>query len=181
MLLLSIEERMQFGIEEIYLRYHGDMLRLAKYRLKQANVPHYRTEAEDVVQNALLKLTKYARHISPDATEKEIKNYVLTVVGNEANNLIGRLHPTEELNEGAVATEERDFLAALHIKERYRAVVEGIAAMEERYRTVLYLRYCKEMNAKEIAALLGISTKTVYTRLERGKRILVARLKEETV
>ena len=80
MLLLSIEERMQFGIEEIYLRYHGDMLRLAKYRLKQANVPHYRTEAEDVVQNALLKLTKYARHISPDATEKEIKNYVLTVV-----------------------------------------------------------------------------------------------------
>lgn len=72
-----------------------------------------------------------------------------------------------------------DFVAALETRERYAAVVSAIKRMNEKYSTVMYYRYCREMSIAEIAALTGISEKAVYTRIARGKRILLKTLAKE--
>ena len=39
--------------------------------------------------------------------------------------------------------------------------------------------YVEEMSPKEVAKIMGVSEKTVYTRLERGKQILRKSLEGE--
>ena len=50
------------------------------------------------------------------------------------------------------------------LKENYNQVVKAIEELDEKYSTTLYLFYCKEMTVNEIAKIMGISAKTVYTR-----------------
>ena len=58
--LLSIaDEKDHAKIEYLYNRYHEDMIRFARYRLRQKKMPNYELDAEDAVQNAFLKITKY--------------------------------------------------------------------------------------------------------------------------
>lgn len=49
----------------------------------------------------------------------------------------------------------------------------------EKYRLALVYRFCKGYSIKEIAELLGIPEKTVYTRVERGQKMLKAMLNKE--
>ena len=51
-------------------------------------------------------------------------------------------------------------------------------ALEEKYRTVLYLFYYEDLPVKDIAALLNLRTSAVTTRLSRGRERLKAALKE---
>ena len=48
---------------------------------------------------------------------------------------------------------------------------------EESNALIIQLFFCKEMTPNEIAELMGISPKTVYTRLARGKKLLLETLK----
>ena len=45
--------------------------------------------------------------------------------------------------------------------------------MDEKYSIALLYHYCEDMSVKEIAELMGLPEQTVYTRLTRGKRILL--------
>ena len=65
------------------------------------------------------------------------------------------------------------------IKERYDTVVKKIKELDERYSGVMLFRYCSDMSVKEIAKQLGVSTATVYTRLNRGKQKLLEDLSEK--
>ena len=86
--LLSLaDEKDHAKIEYLYRRYHNDMLRFARSRLHQMGMPNYELDAEDAVQNAFFKITKYIRKIDFTAEEKEIKAYVLRIVANETINL----------------------------------------------------------------------------------------------
>ena len=50
--------------------------------------------------------------------------------------------------------------------------------MDEKYSITLMYRYSSSMSVKEIADLMGISEKTVYTRISRGKQKLLEMLEE---
>ena len=82
-----------------------------------------------------------------------------------------------ELDEEFCSTSEYNFIEELEIQEKYDRVVKIIEKLDEKYSTTLYLVFCKEMTVKEIADMMGISTKTVYTRLARGKKLLLDSLK----
>ena len=58
-------------------------------------------------------------------------------------------------------------------------MVKAIETLDERYSTTLYMVYCQEMTVNEIAEMMGISTKTVYTRLARGRKLLLDTIKGE--
>ena len=65
----------------------------------------------------------------------------------------------------------------LDIKERYNEIVSAITMLDERYSTTMFLVFCEEKTVNEIAEMMGISAKTVYTRLARGKQLLLNHLK----
>ena len=53
-----------------------------------------------------------------------------------------------------------------------------VATMKPIYRDVLSLHFRYGMKAKEIAKQLNIPEKTAFTRLERGKAIVIEKFKE---
>ena len=90
--LLSIaDEKDHAKIEYLYQQYHSDMLRIAKSRLRQKGMPNYELDAEDAVQNAFFKITKYIHRIDFTAEGKEIKAYVLKIVSNEVSRIVSDL------------------------------------------------------------------------------------------
>ena len=172
--LLSIADESDHAkIEYIYNQFYKDMLRVAKSRLHGKGLPNYELDAEDAVQNAFLKIVKYIHRIDFTAEEKVIRAYVLKIVANEAAGLADDYKITDDISEMADRIEDGDFFGQLRVHQRYADVVEAIEQLDERYSIPLSLRVSEEMEIKEIAELLGIAEKSVYTRLERGRKMLI--------
>ena len=65
------------------------------------------------------------------------------------------------------------------MKEQYAQVVKTIEHMDEKYSSTLYLVFVEEKTPLSVAEEMGISVKTVYTRLSRGKQLLIDSIKGE--
>lgn len=177
--LLSISEESDHDkIVYLYNSFHDDMLGLAKSRLRTAGMANYETDAEDVVQNAFVKITKYIGRINFEMSEREIKSYVLSIVANETTNIMNDHVFFEDLDNHVETVSEESFVKELLIRERYQEVMSAIEAMDEKYRTALLFRYGMEYEVKQMAELFEIPEKTVYTRIERGQKLLLQMLKE---
>jgi RNA polymerase sigma-70 factor (ECF subfamily) len=58
--------------------------------------------------------------------------------------------------------------AAVLVRERHAALAQALAALPERDRTVLALRYLLELSEEETAAALGCRRGTVKSRVSRA-------------
>ena len=176
--LLITDGEYRLEIEKLYRKYHVDMLRFAMSRLRLRGDKNYQINAQDVVQNAFVKITKYAHAIRFGDGEKGVRAYLFSIVANEIADFLADRHVPEEWVEDIA---EEDFFGKLRIQERYNTVVEAIGALEERYSIVLLLRYRQECSVSDISEILGIPEKSVYTRLARGKKRLLTLLQEREV
>ena len=167
-------------VEYLYRRYRNDMLRLATYRLRQMGVPNSELNAEDVVQNAFVKIVRHIERIDFSLGEAFVRRYVLRIVANEAVNFVSDQEYCENLEQYQHELSDMEFFEQIRVSERYDAVVEAIEQLDERYSIPLSLRYVENLSIKEIAAMLGIEKKSVYTRIERGKRKLLEKLGGES-
>jgi RNA polymerase sigma-70 factor (ECF subfamily) len=68
--------------------------------------------------------------------------------------------------------DDYDLCDILQTQEGYEYLINCIGALPKKYKAVFDLRYVKDMNNKEIAALLGITNKAVSTQIARAKIIL---------
>ena len=159
------------AIVYLYDRYHGDMLKTAARVLGDAKSRVL--DSEDAVQNAFLKIIKYWN-------ERRMRAYVMAVVTNEALTILQKDAIAVDLDEVADSViSDDDFAERLCIKDQYRRVVEEITKLDDRYSIPLQMRYVEELSVNQIAELLGISPKTVYTNLRRGKILLLKQLEKE--
>ena len=175
-LLALVAEQDRGRIKDLYEQYHQDMLRYAMHHLKRCGRANPKQEAEDVVQEAWLRLIKHGGILRVEWAPRRIKAYVLTVVRNEVYRYVGQLREVEPLNEGVSG---EDFVAELQLAERYNEVVRAIKSLDDRYSIPMLYYYVMERPVKEVSKLLGVPEKTVYTRLERGKKMLLKMLGEE--
>lgn len=180
-LLMICDDDIKEKIEHIYKTYHRDMLRYAKGQLKKMNVPDYEAGAEDVVQNAFLKIIRYSERIRFDMGDDAVKSYVFAIVLNEAINNANEYTATVNIGDCFEVSMEDAFFEQLPIKEDYEKVIQAIQRLDDKYRYTLMLHYTHDMSVKEIAMLMGIPEKTVYTRLERGRTQLLILLEKEGI
>lgn len=178
-LLTIANESDREKIEYIYYKYHNDMIRFTRCRLKNANVFSYESAAEDVVQNSFLKIVKYIDAIDFTRSEKELKSYIFSIVANEINNYKCDIFEYDDIENFSNNISDDDFLERLQIRIQYDSVVEKIKQLDEKYSITLMFYYCEKMDVKAISNIMGIAEKTVYTRLERGKRLLLEDLLKE--
>ena len=176
-LLTLTDESNQGKIEHIYKTYHDYMMRYAVSRLYSFGRTNYQYEAEDAVQNAFMKITRHIDKIDFSRGEQDVKNYVLTIMHNEVCNILEENENFFEFNEEFCSAAEYNFIEELEIREKYDEVVKIISELDEKYSTTFDLVFCKEMTVKQIAELMGISEKTVYTRLARGKKLIIESIK----
>ena len=176
-LLTLTDESYHSKIEQLYNKYHDHMMRYALSKFQSYGRTNFVYDAEDAVQNTFTKIVKNIDRIDFSRGEKDVKNYCFSILNNEICNVLGDNEEKNEFFEELCKENEYSFIEKLDIQERYDEVVRAIEALDEKYSITLHLVFCRENTVNEIAEMMGISAKTVYTRLARGKKLLLDSLK----
>ncbi len=132
-------------------------------------------EAEDVTQEAMLRLWKQAPSWRADGAKLSTWLYRIT-----ANLCIDRLRRRRETSAGDLPDPADPAPAALDRisdRERAAALQRALAALPDRQRLAIVLRHLEERSNPEIAAVLDTSIEAVESLLARGRRNLAARLR----
>lgn len=135
-----------------------------------------RAEAEDVAQEAMLRLWKLA----PDWRQGEAKvtTWLYRVVANLCTD---RLRKARGVDIDTVPEPEDDAETAegaMQTRARMDALQGALAELPERQRQAVVLRHIEGLGNPEIAEIMEISTEAVESLTARGKRALAAILAE---
>ena len=136
-----------------------------------------RTEAEDVAQEAMLRLWR----VAPDWRQEEAKvsTWLYRVVANLCTDRLRQswrrradaLEDVPELADPAQGVE-----GVLMARERMAALQAGLDSLPERQRQAVVLRHIEGLANPEIAEILEIGVEAVESLTARGKRALAQAL-----
>jgi RNA polymerase sigma-70 factor, ECF subfamily len=133
-----------------------------------------RAEAEDVAQDAMLRLWKMA----PDWRQGEarLSTWLYRVTHNLCLDRLRKRRPLglDEIAEPADGRPDID--RQLQAGERANALKAALASLPDRQRIAVILRHIEGLANPEIAGVLDISTEAVESLVARGKRRLSALL-----
>lgn len=133
-----------------------------------------RAEAEDVAQDAMLRLWKQAAKWRQG--EAKVTTWLYTVVTNLCTDRLRKrrsvdIDAIEEPEDGRPAVDETMIAA-----ERVQALQDALNTLPERQRIAVTLRHIEGSTNPEIADILDISVEAVESLTARGKRALAAAL-----
>ncbi|WP_138468914.1 sigma-70 family RNA polymerase sigma factor [Poseidonocella sp. HB161398] len=137
-----------------------------------------RAEAEDVAQEAMLRLWKIAPEWRDMGAAPATWTY--RVAANLCTDRLRRrrrqtpLEPEMEPEDERPGTEER-----MQAETRRRALQAALGTLPERQRLAVVLRHLEGRANPEIAGILGISVEAVESLTARGKRALAKALAEQ--
>ena len=126
-----------------------------------------RTAAEEVAQDVFLELH---RHWNELGSDEHVKFWLRRVASNRCIDQARRrkYHPIvalDDVPEPAAPGEPSDFLLNQKLREL-------MAALPEKPRMVMVLRYQEELMPEEIATVLGMPVRTVKSHLQRSLAML---------
>ena len=133
-----------------------------------------RTAAEDLVQEAFIRLARSAHRIRD---EERAAAYLRSIVINLARDHNRRGLVSLRHRPPAVADEPSAEETASVMQSRHE-VVQALRALPHRQRECVALRYYLELSIQDIAATLGVSANSVKTHLKRGLRALATALED---
>lgn len=133
-----------------------------------------RAEAEDVAQEAMLRLWK----IAPDwrTGEAKVTTWLYRVTGNLCTD---RLRRRRGVGLDDVPEPEDDTPSPadhMHQNARAEALQAALNRLPERQRQAVILRHIEEFGNPEIAEIMNISVEAVESLIARGKRALTTDL-----
>ncbi len=131
-------------------------------------------EAEDVAQEAMLRLWRVARDWRQG--EAQVTTWLYRVVANLCTDRLRRsrsvaLDEIPEPEDGASGPVD-----GMQEQARSSALQGALNRLPERQRQAVVLRHIEELGNPEIAAIMGVSVEAVESLVARGKRALTADL-----
>lgn len=134
-----------------------------------------RAEAEDMVQEAMLRLWRQA----PEWQDQggAVSTWLYRVVANLCTDRLRRRRrsaPLEAVAEPADGTPSA--AQQMQRRARHRALAEALAALPPRQAQAVALRHLEGLSNPEIAAIMDIGVAAVESLTARGRRALAARL-----
>lgn len=149
--------------ESLVEKYMDMIYRVAYSQTKNSD------DANDVTQDVLIQLYKSNKKFESDV---HIKNWLIKVTVNQCKMLFRT--PWSKMEDISNYAETIGFEDESHL-DLFFAVMK----LDKKYRVPLMLFYYEGYSTKEISSFLGISEKTISTRLFRAKAILKDYLKED--
>lgn len=140
------------------------------------SVLHNEHDAEDAVQEAFMYIADNIKKIG-SLSDKERRSMAVIIARNAAIDIYRKNRKDSERTETITdinVSVDVNFFESFDYEE-LRSVISELPA---RYKDIIYLHYVKELSARKTAKLLGISTETVYKRVERAKVLLKEKLQE---
>jgi RNA polymerase sigma-70 factor (ECF subfamily) len=155
------------AFEELVVCYRAAAWALAFHYLADP------TEAEDVVQEAFLRLLKSASRYQPTAA---FRTYFSRIVVRLCLDFRLKKHPVycEVIPESTDLVNDPE--SALNKKESSTELKRALAALPPTQRMAFLLRHVEGFTYSEIAEAMNISTKAVDSLLQRGRQSLRTRL-----
>ena len=162
-------------LEELYSTYHKELLYVAY------QVLHDYHDAEDVIQNAFIKISRHLNKIG-EIRCKKTRAYLVIIVRNlsiDRYNQKKKVVPTDFALESEDIVDKNvsldDYVLNL---ERGKELAEALAKLKSNYADVLTLRYYYEYNNAEIGEMINLSNENVSVRICRAKAALKKILSE---
>lgn len=164
------EEKNKF--EKLYYKYRNLMYYCAREILQDERL------AEDAVQEAFLRLTKYVKKIN-DIECHKTKHLVVIIVECAAKDIYRK-----EMRNRDLSWEELEQTYHFPEQEKMREltpVEEAILSLPLTYRQIFIMKYVGGYSNKEIGEILNVRQSTLRQRILRGKKILEQILEEMEV
>lgn len=136
-----------------------------------------RAEAEDVAQEAMLRLWRVAPDWRQD--EARVSTWAYRVVTNLCTDRLRRRvrRPATPLDDAPeVASDAAGAVAGMIEADRMAALQAALSALPDRQRQAVVLRHIEGMSNPEIAAIMDLGVEAVESLTARGKRSLAALL-----
>lgn len=131
-------------------------------------------EAEDIVQDALVKLYAIRHRLdeyrNPDSLAR-------IVVRNLAIDALRRRHKYHEVALTADMAYDED----LERDERIQPILRAMDSLPSKQQMVLRMKHIEELEVEEIASLLQMSVDAVYQNLSRARRAILKQFKPNTL
>jgi len=152
---------MAIDIMEICTKY-GDRLYAAAF-----NITRQRQDAEDAVQEALLRLYRSDKEFE---SEEHVKAWLIRVTINIAKSTC-----TSFWHRNRVPYE--DYMEEIPFEDDSdRDLMEAVLSLPDKYRIIVHLYYYEGYKTREIADTLKLSENTVKTRLLQSRKLLKNKL-----
>jgi RNA polymerase sigma-70 factor (ECF subfamily) len=129
-----------------------------------------RAEAEDITQDAMLRLWRMAPDWQPGAARISTWLYRVTVNLCLDRKRKGRTTALEDIHEPVDPAPTVS--QTLQHKTRVEALQDALMQLPDRQRQAIVLRHIEELPNPQTADILGISTEAVESLVARGKRAL---------
>lgn len=157
--------------QALTLRLVPGVLSLAKRMLRNE------AEAEDVAQEAMLRLWKIAPDWEPGRAKAS--TWLYRVTSNLCTDRL-RKRRTAPIDDVPEPVDDGPSVAAMmHAKDRATALKAAIGGLPERQRLAIHLRHFDELSNPEIAEILETTVEAVESLLARARRALADRLLKE--
>lgn len=143
---------------QVYETYGPALYRFCLLQMKNA------ADAEDVMQEVLLKRLYRAPEFE---TAEHERRWLFRVALNQCR---------DEWKRSCRSDLPLEDAALVAVPPEDREVLEQVAALPEKLRTVIHLHYYEGYSLEEMAALLGVSISAVKMRMKRGRDALRIRL-----
>jgi RNA polymerase sigma-70 factor (ECF subfamily) len=157
--------------EEI-ARDHGRFLYTVAYRLAGND-----DDAQDLVQEALLRVRKGLEHYEPGSLRGWLARIVTNVFLDEVRRR--RRRPADALPDDPERVLPSSPGADETTTDLSEDIQAALASLPEEFRVPVVLRDVADQSYDQIAAALRVPVGTVRSRLHRGRRMLRARLTHE--
>lgn len=132
-------------------------------------------EAEDIAQEAMMRLWRIAPDWRPDVAK--VSTWLYRVTANLCTDRLrqrSRLGDLEDTTEPADSTPGAE--ATLIVADRAKALQQALADLPERQRQAVILRHIEGLDNPTIAQVMDTGVEAVESLVARGKRGLSARL-----
>ena len=186
-LLLRLRAGEESACEALYRAYRDPLWRFAYGYVRSAAV------AEELVQEVFLALWRNRADATPGSS---LRPWLYAAIRNQALNHIRHERVVTRLAERAAVNRQEngsegsgaeravamgapapDALSAIEADELDAAVARAVAALPERRRVAMTLRWKHDMSPTEIARVLGTTSAAVRVLLTRARQDLVSLLK----
>ncbi len=158
----------QNAARALTVRLSPGVLALARRMLRNE------AEAEDVAQEAMLRLWKMAKDWEPGRAK--VSTWLYRVTQNLCTDRLRR-KTTSNMDDVPEPVDESPGAAdQMQTKSRAEALTTAMADLPERQRTALHLRHFEDLSNIEIADIMDISVEAVESLTGRAKRGLADKL-----
>ena len=159
----------QQAIERLVRQYQADVFRLA------LSIVGDESEANEVTQETFIAML---RSLPSYQERKSFKAWLYTIALNRSRSYLRKRKTLDKLRHtlGTVFQVESQKLPspedAVIRSQQEKALWDQLSGMDERFRTVVVLRYFHELSIAEISEVLSVNEGTIHSRLHTARERL---------